>query len=479
MRAIPFHSLCMHHLLPFHGVAHIGYLPGLRIIGLSKLGRVVELFSRDLQIQERLTAQIADWLEHELEPKGVGVVLEAEHLCMSLRGARRSAKTLTSALRGSVRDDPHTPGVPGADHEEATSDQTHVIVGAGLRRPNRRDAAGGGIRRARRARRCGGSAPLRAPAALKDYLRGEVGRDKVYVHDRDFYAEQEIDLLLGRSAVSLDTGRKELALDNGERLRYDRLLLTMEPSRGGSRYRGRSRRSPLPAHRRGFRHPARAAGSRHERRRRRGRLDRIEVAASARQRGLEVTVVEPASVRSSACWELSWAPSTATCTRTMASGCAWEPVSRPSRVSRPSPEFAPATGPNWAATSSSSGSASSPCVQAGEAGRSGRRRRHPRGRAPANERARGVRRRRRRQRSSPVLRRAHSRRALGHQPGPAAARNMLGGSDVRLPYFFSDQYDVGMVHGLRPFLGPRRLPWRPATREFVAFWLERIASLQA
>ena len=79
-QAIPFHSLCMHHLLPFHGVAHIGYLPGERILGLSKLGRVVEFFSRDLQIQERLTTQIAGWLERELEPKGVGVVLEAEHL---------------------------------------------------------------------------------------------------------------------------------------------------------------------------------------------------------------------------------------------------------------------------------------------------------------------------------------------------------------------------------------------------------------
>ena len=109
VRAIPFHSLCMHHLLPFHGVAHIGYLPARRIVGLSKLGRVVELFSRDLQIQERLTAQIADWLQQELEPKGVGVVLEAEHLCMSLRGAQTfGAKTLTSALRGCVRDDPHT-----------------------------------------------------------------------------------------------------------------------------------------------------------------------------------------------------------------------------------------------------------------------------------------------------------------------------------------------------------------------------------
>ena len=69
-RAIPFHSLCMHHLLPFHGVVHIGYLPGDRIIGLSKLGRVVELFARDLQIQERLTTQVADWLQRELEPKG-------------------------------------------------------------------------------------------------------------------------------------------------------------------------------------------------------------------------------------------------------------------------------------------------------------------------------------------------------------------------------------------------------------------------
>lgn len=108
-RAIPFHSLCMHHLLPFHGVAHIGYLPGERIIGLSKLGRVVEFFSRDLQIQERLTTQVADWLQRELEPKGVGVMLEAEHLCMSLRGVQKlGAKTVTSALRGLVRDDPRT-----------------------------------------------------------------------------------------------------------------------------------------------------------------------------------------------------------------------------------------------------------------------------------------------------------------------------------------------------------------------------------
>jgi GTP cyclohydrolase I len=99
----------MHHLLPFHGVAHVGYLPGERIVGLSKLARVVEQFSCDLQVQERLTTQIAGWLTDRLRPKGVGVVLEAEHLCMSLRGVRKpGARTVTSALHGLVRDDPRT-----------------------------------------------------------------------------------------------------------------------------------------------------------------------------------------------------------------------------------------------------------------------------------------------------------------------------------------------------------------------------------
>jgi GTP cyclohydrolase I len=108
-RAIPFHSLCMHHLLPFQGVAHVGYLPGERIIGLSKLARVVEAFARDLQIQERLTIQIAGWLDRELQPQGVGVVIEAEHLCMSLRGVQKlGARTVTSALHGLVRDDART-----------------------------------------------------------------------------------------------------------------------------------------------------------------------------------------------------------------------------------------------------------------------------------------------------------------------------------------------------------------------------------
>jgi GTP cyclohydrolase I len=105
-RDVPFSSLCQHHLLPFSGVAHVGYLPGERIVGLSKLARVVEHFARDLQVQERLTQQVADWLEDELAPKGVGVVLEAEHLCMSLRGVRASgSRTVTSALRGILRTD--------------------------------------------------------------------------------------------------------------------------------------------------------------------------------------------------------------------------------------------------------------------------------------------------------------------------------------------------------------------------------------
>lgn len=109
VRDIPFQSLCAHHLLPFHGTAHVAYLPGERIIGLSKLGRVVDLFARDLQIQERLTTQVADWLEERLEPRGVGVIIEAEHLCMSLRGVQKpGALTVTSALRGIVKDDPRT-----------------------------------------------------------------------------------------------------------------------------------------------------------------------------------------------------------------------------------------------------------------------------------------------------------------------------------------------------------------------------------
>jgi GTP cyclohydrolase IA len=106
---IPFQSLCAHHLLPFQGKAHVAYLPGERLIGLSKLARVVELYSRRLQLQERLTTEVADWLEEHLQPRGVGVVLEAEHLCMSLRGVQTTgSQTITSALRGTLKDDART-----------------------------------------------------------------------------------------------------------------------------------------------------------------------------------------------------------------------------------------------------------------------------------------------------------------------------------------------------------------------------------
>jgi GTP cyclohydrolase I len=108
-RDIPVQSLCEHHLLPFHGVAHVAYLPGNRILGLSKLARVVELFARDLQVQERLTKQVAGWLQQHLAPRGVGVVIQAQHLCMSLRGVRASgSRTITSALHGALREDPRS-----------------------------------------------------------------------------------------------------------------------------------------------------------------------------------------------------------------------------------------------------------------------------------------------------------------------------------------------------------------------------------
>jgi GTP cyclohydrolase I len=109
VRAIPVKSVCEHHLLPFTGVAHVGYLPGARILGLSKIARVVELFAHRPQVQERLTKQIADWLQEQLQPRGVGVVIEAEHLCMTLRGVQATgARTLTSTLLGTLRDDPRS-----------------------------------------------------------------------------------------------------------------------------------------------------------------------------------------------------------------------------------------------------------------------------------------------------------------------------------------------------------------------------------
>ena len=108
-RAIPVQSVCEHHMLPFLGTAHVGYLPGQRILGLSKLARVVELFARRPQVQERLTMQVADWLHRHLRPRGVGVVIEAEHPCMTVRGVRAGGtSTITSTLLGALREDPRS-----------------------------------------------------------------------------------------------------------------------------------------------------------------------------------------------------------------------------------------------------------------------------------------------------------------------------------------------------------------------------------
>jgi len=109
LREIPFYSMCEHHFMPFHGEAHVGYLPDGRIVGLSKIARAVDIFARRPQVQERLTGQIADCIEEVLGAKGVGVVIEAEHLCMTARGVRKpGSKMVTSAMRGKFRNDSNT-----------------------------------------------------------------------------------------------------------------------------------------------------------------------------------------------------------------------------------------------------------------------------------------------------------------------------------------------------------------------------------
>jgi GTP cyclohydrolase I len=109
LRDIPFYSVCEHHFLPFHGVAHVGYIPRGHILGISKIARVVEILARRPQLQERLTAQIADTLMDSLQPQGVGVVIEAEHLCMTMRGIRKPGSIIvTSANRGIFRERPVT-----------------------------------------------------------------------------------------------------------------------------------------------------------------------------------------------------------------------------------------------------------------------------------------------------------------------------------------------------------------------------------
>ena len=109
VKDIDFFSLCEHHLLPFKGVAHVGYLPKEKIIGLSKIPRIVDIYARRLQVQERLTQQVADALQDVLSPKGVAVVIEAEHLCMQMRGVeKKSSFMITSAVRGAFRENNKT-----------------------------------------------------------------------------------------------------------------------------------------------------------------------------------------------------------------------------------------------------------------------------------------------------------------------------------------------------------------------------------
>ena len=295
--------------------------------------------------------------------------------------------------------------------------------------------------------------PYERPPLSKDYLRGEAGREKVYVHDEGFYAEHDIELRLGRTAVGLDTAARELALDDGERLRYDRLLLATgaEP-----------RRLPIPG--------AELDGvlylrSVEDSDALRERLDRggavvvvgagwigAEVAASARQRGLEVTVIEPAAVP----LERVLGAEVGAIYRDIHADHGVRDAARHGRRGlrgrrRRSSASAPATAAQLECDFVVVGVGVAAAHRARRAGRARRRQRHPRRRAPADQRARRLRRRRRRQRPAPLLRRARSASSTGPtrctraRPPPATCSASADAYD-RLPYFFSDQYDVGMEY---------------------------------
>ena len=359
-----------------------------------------------------------------------------------------------------------------------TSDQTHVIVGAGL--------AGAKAAETLRLEGFDGRVvlvgaedvrPCERPPLSKDYLRGEVGRDKVYVHEEDFYAEHEIDLLLGRSAVSLNTGRRELALDNGERLRYDRLLLTTgaEP-----------RRLSVPGADLDGVLYLRSVGDSDTLRERMDHCGSVvvvgagwigsEVAASARQRGLEVTVVDPASV------PLERVLGTEL-------GAFYRDVHTDHGVRLLLGTGVEAfEGSQEVARVRTSDGGELDCdlvvVGVGVEPRAGLARQaglavdngilvdeHLQTSVPGVFAAGDV-----ANAHHPFygerIRVEHWANALNQ--GPAAARSLLGGSDAyeRLPYFFSDQYDVGMEYtGFARSWDRVVFRGDPATREFVAFWL--------
>ena len=235
----------MHHVLPFYGVAHVAYLPAERILGLSKLARVVELFARDLQLQERLTTQIAGWLQEQLQPKGVGVVIEAEHLCMSLRGVQKAgAKTVDlGAPRTRPRRPADTRRVPQPDRRKNhMSEQTFIIVGASL----------AGAKAAEELRTQGfdgrvlliGSEPERPyerPPLTKDYLRGESEREKAYVHEQGFYEDHQIELETGATVTAIDPAGSRVDARRRPRARLSTgCCWPPAPSRAGSRSRAPS-----------------------------------------------------------------------------------------------------------------------------------------------------------------------------------------------------------------------------------------------
>ena len=123
VKSIEFYSLCEHHLLPFYGVANVGYLPSSKVVGLSKIPRIVEMFARRLQVQERMTQQVAQFLDELIEPRGVGVVVEAAHMCTMMRGVgKKNATMVTSALLGAFRD----------NHATRAEFMTHARSGAAL-----------------------------------------------------------------------------------------------------------------------------------------------------------------------------------------------------------------------------------------------------------------------------------------------------------------------------------------------------------
>ena len=361
-----------------------------------------------------------------------------------------------------------------------TSDQTHVIVGASL----------AGAKAAETLREEGFDGrvvlvgaeqerPYERPPLSKDYLRGEVGREKVYVHEEGFYAEHDIELLLGRTAVSLDT-REPRA---GARRRR---AAALRPAAVDDRRRA----APAPRSRAPSSTGSSTCAASADSDALRERLDRggavvvvgagwigAEVAASARQRGLDVTVVEPASrtararARHGDRRHLPRHPR-----RPRRADADWAPASRRSRATARSSVCARATAASSTATSSSSASACSRAPSSRPTAGLAIEQRHSRRRAPSDKRARRLRRRRRGQRPPSLLRRADPRRALGQraQPGPGRGPQHARPAAAydRLPYFFSDQYDVGMEYsGFAR--GWDRVVFRgdPASREFVAFWL--------